>query len=327
MTLLKVESLRVRFKTEDGFVEPLDGVDFEIEPGEVMGLVGETGSGKSVTAQAVMGLLPYINGEVTEGRIIFMGQDLLSFSEEQWQTYRGAKLSLISQNPMTSLDPVYRVGEQIVEGMLLHLDISKPEARRRAVDLMASLQIPNPERVYYQYPHQLSGGLKQRIVIAMGLCAGPRLLIADEPTTALDVTVQAQIVALFKKATVQRGIGLLLITHDLGVIAQICDKVAVMYAGTVVEFGDVMSIFNQPKHPYTESLLHCIPKLGMQKGILQAIPGNVPSVRTFPSGCRFHPRCGYITSACQLQKPANIHLDTGINVACIKYSSYMKGSA
>jgi oligopeptide/dipeptide ABC transporter ATP-binding protein len=256
-----------------------------------------------------------------------MGKDLLSFSEEQWQKYRGAKLSLISQNPMTSLDPVYRVGEQIVEGMLLHLDISKPEARRRAVDLMASLQIPNPERVYYQYPHQLSGGLKQRIVIAMGLCAGPRLLIADEPTTALDVTVQAQIVALFKEATIQRGISLLLITHDLGVIAQICDKVAVMYAGTVVEFGDVLSIFNQPKHPYTESLLHCIPKLGMQKGILKAIPGNVPSVRTFPSGCRFHPRCGDVTSACQLQKPGNIHLDSGINVACLKYTSYMKGSA
>ena len=327
MSLLKVESLRVRFKTEDGYVEPLDGVGFEIEPGEVMGLVGETGSGKSVTAQAVMGLLPFINGEVTEGRIIFMGKDLLSLSEKQWQKYRGARLSLISQNPMTSLDPVYRVGEQIVEGMLLHLDISKPEARRRTIDLMASLQIPNPERVYYQYPHQLSGGLKQRIVIAMGLCADPRLLIADEPTTALDVTVQAQIVALFKEATVQRGIGLLLITHDLGVIAQICDKVAVMYAGTVVEFGDVMSIFNHPKHPYTESLLHCIPKLGMQKGILKAIPGNVPSVRTFPSGCRFHPRCSDVMSACQLQKPGNIHLETGINVACIKYSSYMKGSA
>jgi oligopeptide/dipeptide ABC transporter ATP-binding protein len=228
---------------------------------------------------------------------------------------------------MTSLDPVYRVGDQIVEGMLLHLDISKSKARQRAIDLMGYLQIPNPERVYQQYPHQLSGGLKQRIVIAMGLCADPQLLIADEPTTALDVTVQAQIVALFKEATRQRGIGMLLITHDLGVIAQICDKVAVMYAGTVVEFGDVMTLFDSPNHPYTQSLLNCIPKLGMQKGSLKAIPGNVPSVRTFPQGCRFHPRCGQVEDACQLQKPSNIHLDDGINVACLKYSSYLKGSS
>jgi len=326
MPLLQVESLRARFKTEDGYVEPLDGVNFEILPGEVVGLVGETGSGKSVTAQAIMGLLPFINGEVIEGRIIFMGQDLLSLTEDQWQTYRGAKLSLISQNPMTSLDPVYRVGDQIVEGMLLHLDISKSEAKIRTIELMGSLQIPNPEHVYYQYPHQLSGGLKQRIVIAMGLCADPQLLIADEPTTALDVTVQAQIVALFNEATSQRGIGMLLITHDLGVIAQICDRVAVMYAGRIVEFGDVMSLFDKPRHPYTQSLLNCIPKLGMQKGILEAIPGNVPSVRAFPRGCRFHPRCSFVEPICQLQNPANIHLEDGINVACLKYSSYLRGA-
>ena len=327
MTLLQVESLRVRFKTENGYVEPLDGVSFEIESRQVVGLVGETGSGKSVTAQAIMGLLPFMRGEATAGRIMFKGQDLLSLAEEEWQKYRGARLALISQNPMTSLDPVYRVGDQIVEGMLLHLDITKSEAKLQAVDLMGSLHIPNPERVYYQYPHQLSGGLKQRIVIAMGLCAGPRLLIADEPTTALDVTVQAQIVALFKEAAVQRGIGLLLITHDLGVIAQLSDKVAVMYAGTVVEFGDVMSVFNKPKHPYTQSLLHCIPKMGMQDGSLRTIPGNVPSVRTFPRGCRYHPRCRDATPACALQKPAEIHLEGGINVACIKYSNYLRKTA
>jgi len=327
MLLLQVESLHVRFKTEDGYVEPLDGVSFEIQPGEVVGLVGETGSGKSVTALAIMGLLPFINGEVTNGHIMLMGEDLLSLTEEQWQTYRGAKLSLISQNPMTSLDPVYRVGDQIVEGMVLHLNISKSKARSSAIDLMRYLHIPNPERVYYQYPHQLSGGLKQRIVIAMGLCADPQLLIADEPTTALDVTVQAQIVALFKEATTERGIGMLLITHDLGVIAQICDRVAVIYAGMIVEFGDVLSLFDNPKHPYTQSLLNCIPKQGMEKGALKAIPGNVPSVRTFPSGCRFHPRCNDVKTACQLQRPSSIHLEDGINVACLKYSNYLKGSA
>jgi oligopeptide/dipeptide ABC transporter ATP-binding protein len=273
-----------------------------------------------------MGLLPFINGEVTNGRIIFMDQDLLSLTEDQWQTYRGAKLSLISQNPMTSLDPVYRVGDQIVEGMLLHLNISKSEAKMRTIELMGSLQIPNPEHVYYQYPHQLSGGLKQRIVIAMGLCADPQLLIADEPTTALDVTVQAQIVALFKEATTQRGIGMLLITHDLGVIAQICDRVAVMYAGRIVEFGDVLSLFDKPRHPYTQSLLSCIPKLGMQKDTLKAIPGNVPSVRAFPNGCRFHPRCSYVEPVCRRQNPASIHLEDGINVACLKYSSYLRGA-
>jgi oligopeptide/dipeptide ABC transporter ATP-binding protein len=327
MALLQVESLRVRFKTEDGFVEPLDGVSFEIQPGEVVGLVGETGSGKSVTAQAIMGLLPFINGEITSGRIKLMGEELLTLTEDEWQTYRGAKLSLISQNPMTSLDPVYRVGDQIVEGMLLHLKIPKAEAKIRAVELMGHLQVPNPERVYYQYPHQLSGGLKQRIVIAMGLCADPQLLIADEPTTALDVTVQAQIVALFSEATRGRGIGLLLITHDLGVIAQICDRVAVMYAGRIIEFGDILSIFDRPKHPYTRSLLNCIPKLGMEKGSLKAIPGNVPSVRTFPRGCRFHPRCSEVEPACQLQNPSNIHLEGGINVACLKYSSFLRGSS
>ncbi len=327
MTLLQVESLQVRFKTEDGYVTPLDGVSFTIETGQVVGLVGETGSGKSVTAQAIMGLLPFIQGEVIDGRITFMGESLLSLTEQEWQNYRGAQLALISQNPMTSLDPVYRVGDQIVEGMLLHLDLTKSKARQRAVDLMGSLQIPNPARVYHQYPHQLSGGLKQRIVIAMGLCADPRLLIADEPTTALDVTVQAQIVALFKEATVQRGIGLLLITHDLGVIAQLSDKVAVMYAGTVVEFGDVKSVFKDPKHPYTESLLHCIPKLGMPEGSLKTIPGNVPSVRTFPRGCRYHPRCRDVMPVCSLQKPAEIHLATGINVACLKYSNYLRKTA
>lgn len=319
MTLLQVDGLGVRFQTREGVVEPLDDVSFAIEAGQILGLVGETGSGKSVTAQAVMGLLPYLNGEISSGRIWFRGRDMRDLPEAQWQTIRGNQISLISQNPMTSLDPVYRVGHQIVEGMRLHLDISAREARRRAIALMTSLHIPDAEQVFRQYPHQLSGGLKQRIVIAMGLCADPKLLIADEPTTALDVTVQAQIVTLFKETTRKLGIGLLLITHDLGVIAQICDTVAVMYAGSIVESGDVRSVFARPRHPYTRALLGCVPILGMPEGALSAIPGNVPSVRTFPAGCRFHPRCKERRDCCQQAKPKMNPIDREIWVGCLKY--------
>ncbi len=266
-----------------------------------------------------MGLTPLVGGKVF-GKVEFDGQNLLTLPSGEMQKVRGAKISFIPQNPMTSLDPVYRVGDQIVEGLRKHLKINKWKAKTLALELMEQLRIPNPKRVYEQYPHQLSGGLKQRIVIAIGIGTNPKLLIADEPTTALDVTVQAQIMRLFKELTVAKGIGLLLITHDLGVIAQVCDKIAVMYAGNLVEYGDIGTVFSEPKHPYTKALLECIPYIGMEKGSLAAIDGNVPTAGSFPIGCRFAPRCPFTMPECQSAPPELIELGGGGRVACYKYA-------
>ena len=318
MTLLRVRDLEVEFQVDERSFKPVERVSFEINEGEALGMVGETGSGKSLTAHAIMGLSSLVGGKIG-GSINFEKRDLLLISEKDMQSIRGSQIAFIPQNPMTSLDPVYRVGDQIVEGLYKHVKISKRKAKQQVLDLMEKLHIPKPDRVFQQYPHQLSGGLKQRIVIAMGLCNNPRLLIADEPTTALDVTVQAQIMRLFKEMAADRGIGLFLITHDLGVIAQVCDKVAVMYAGNMVEFGNIETVFNAPRHPYTKALLDCIPYIGMQKGTLSAIYGNVPSVGTYPSGCRYHPRCPDSFSQCENSMPALIQIEGGIRVACHKY--------
>jgi peptide/nickel transport system ATP-binding protein len=318
MTFLKVSDLNVEFRVDKKPVKPIERISFEMKEGEVLGMVGETGSGKSLTAHAIMGLSGLVGGKVG-GSVTFQDQDLLSIPEKEMQSLRGSQIAFIPQNPMTSLDPVYRVGDQIVEGLFKHAKLSKREARQQILDLMEQLYIPNPGQVFQQYPHQLSGGLKQRIVIAMGLCTNPRLLIADEPTTALDVTVQAQIMRLFKEKTVERGIGLFLITHDLGVIAQVCDKVAVMYAGNMVEFGKIETIFKTPSHPYTKALLECIPYIGMKKGTLSAIYGNVPSAGTYPSGCRYHPRCPHSNSQCENSVPLLIQFEGGTRVACHNY--------
>ena len=264
MTFLKVKDLQVEFRVDKKMIKPIEGVSFQMQKGEVLGMVGETGSGKSLTAHAIVGLSTLAGG-VIGGRIEFEGRDLLSLSEKEMQSIRGGQIAFIPQNPMTSLDPVYRVGDQIIEALRQHVKISNREAKQQVLEVMARLNIPNPERVFQQYPHQLSGGLKQRIVIAIGVCTNPKLLVADEPTTALDVTVQAQIMRLFKEMTVERGISLFLITHDLGVIAQVCDKVAVMYAGNMIEFGSIEALFNTPRHPYTKALLGCIPTIGMAK--------------------------------------------------------------
>jgi len=318
MSFLKVTDLSVEFTVNKKTVQPINGITFEMKAGEILGMVGETGSGKSLTAHALMGLTPLVGGKVS-GSVQFGDQDLLTISSKEMQSIRGAKISFIPQNPMTSLDPVYRVGDQIMEGLRKHLRISKREAKKQAIDLMGKLRIPKPDHVFMQYPHQLSGGLKQRIVIAIGLATDPQLLIADEPTTALDVTVQAQIMRLLKDVVLSKKIGLFLITHDLGVIAQVCDKIAVMYAGNLVEYGDIQSIFKDPQHPYTKALLNCIPYIGMKKGSLSAIDGNVPSAGNFPSGCRYHPRCPDAQAECQKDIPIMIASDNGNRVACHKH--------
>ena len=245
-----------------------------------------------------------------------MGKDLCTLPEDAYQKIRGNQISLIPQNPMTSLDPVYTVGSQIVEGLKLHTDLTGRDAVEKAVSVMSALGIPNAPKVFHQYPHQLSGGLKQRIVIAMGLCGDPKLLIADEPTTALDVTVQAQIVALFKKTVSKQNVGLIMITHDLGVIAHLCDRVAVMYAGSLVETGTVSQVFKHPCHPYTRSLINCIPKMGMAAESLAAIPGNVPSVRSYPDGCRYHPRCEKAEDLCRSIIPQEHDTPSGSRIRC-----------
>ena len=318
MSFLEVRDLEVAFRVDKKPVKPIEGISFEMNEKEVLGIVGETGSGKSLTAHAILGLSTLVGGKI-EGSVKFKDRELLSISENEMQSVRGDQIAFIPQNPMTSLDPVYRVGDQIVEGLIQHAKVSKKEAKQRVLDLMERLRIPKANRVFQQYPHQLSGGLKQRIVIAMGLCTNPQLLIADEPTTALDVTVQAQIMRLFSEMTSDRGIGLFLITHDLGVIAQVCDKVAVMYAGRMVEFGNIEPVFNTPSHPYTKALLDCIPYIGMKKGSLSAIDGNVPSAGNYPSGCRYHPRCPHSFSPCETNVPSLNQIEGGTRVACHLY--------
>ena len=324
MTFLEVRDLEVEFQVDKKPVTPIEDISFELNEKEVLGIVGETGSGKSLTAHAILGLSTLVGGKI-RGSVKFEERELLSISEKEMQSIRGAQIAFIPQNPMTSLDPVYRVGDQIVEGLTQHAKIGKQEARQQVLDLMGTLHIPKPDRVFQQYPHQLSGGLKQRIVIAMGLCTNPRLLIADEPTTALDVTVQAQIMRLFSEMAADRGIGLFLITHDLGVIAQVCDKVAVMYAGRIVEFGKIEPVFNTPSHPYTKALLDCIPYIGMKKGSLSAIYGNVPSAGNYPSGCRYHPRCPHSFSPCETNVPALFQIEGGTRVACHLYQGKKDG--
>ncbi len=288
--LLQVKNLKTYFHTEDGVVKAVDGVDFEVYPGEVLGIVGESGCGKSVTSLSIMRLISY-PGKIAEGEINFNGTDLLKLSEEEMMKVRGNSISMIFQQPQSALNPVIRAGEQIGEVLHIHQDLGAEAGQHRAIELLKMVGIPEPERRVDSYPHELSGGQAQRVMIAMGLACVPDLLIADEPTTALDVTIQAQILDLMRNLRENIGTAIILITHDLGVIADICERVAVMYAGQVVEQADVKTLFDKPLHPYTQGLIGSIPVLGKLKERLEVIPGAVPNLVNMPVGCRFAPRC------------------------------------
>jgi oligopeptide/dipeptide ABC transporter ATP-binding protein len=274
-------------------------------------VVGESGSGKSLTAMAVMGLLPLIGGRITSGAVRFADVELNRLPERDYRALRGRRIALISQNPMTSLDPIRRVGEQIDQVSMMHLGFGAEQARLRSVDMMRQLRIPEADVVHGNFPHQLSGGMKQRIVIAMALAADPELIVADEPTTALDVTIQAQIIQIMVEMARRKNVALMLITHDMGVVAQACDRVVVLYAGRVAETGSVERIFAAPRHPYTKSLIGCIPVEGLPPGGLKGIDGVVPGVAHYPTGCRFHPRCSLAQDRCKIEAPLLRALDEG----------------
>jgi oligopeptide/dipeptide ABC transporter ATP-binding protein len=316
--LLQVCNLNTRFHTLDGVVDAVDGVDFEVYGGETLGLVGESGCGKSVTALSVLQLLRCPPAEI-QGRILFEGRNLLELDREEIRKIRGNDISMIFQEPMTSLNPVLRIGEQIAEAARLHKDMNRQESWRWAVEMLRMVQIPGPGSRSRQYPHKFSGGMRQRAMIAMALSCNPRLILADEPTTALDVTIQAQIMTLMQRLKEEFKTAIVLITHDLGVIAEMASRVVVMYAGKVVEEAPVKELFKDPRHPYTRGLLGSIPIIGRKEQTgrrLQEITGIVPSPAQMPQGCRFHPRCGKVMDRCRRKKPPMIHLGRHRRVSC-----------
>jgi peptide/nickel transport system ATP-binding protein len=310
MALIEVENLTVEFYTEDGVVTAVDDLDFSIRRGEKFGVVGESGAGKSVTALSLMRLIED-PGQIVEGEIRFKGEDIMEMSESEVRSIRGNEIAMIFQDAQTALNPVYTVGEQISEVARHHLDYSEEEAREHTVELMDDVGIPDPEARYSDYPHQFSGGMQQRVVIAMALACDPDLLIADEPTTALDVTIEAKILELIENLADEYNTAVQLITHDLGVIAEICDRVMVMYAGKPVEKAPVDDLYYDPKHPYTVGLMSSIPRVGETRERLQTIPGTMPDLIELPSGCSFHPRCPFAESSCVEKEPPLVDSETG----------------
>lgn len=314
--LLEVDKVKIAFKADKEEIVSVEEVSFTINPGETIGIVGESGCGKSVTSLSIMGLLGK-NGRVANGQILFGEEDLANVSEQRLREIRGNEISMIFQEPMTSLNPVFSIGNQMMEGIKLHLKMNSKEAKKYAIEMLNKVGIPRAEAIFHEYPHALSGGMRQRVMIAMALSCKPKLLIADEPTTALDVTIQAQILQLMKDLQQDFEMAIMLITHDLGVIAEVADRVIVMYAGQVVEEADVFTLFKDPKHPYTQGLMASIPHLEYEtEQRLESIPGSVPSVKNMPRGCRFHTRCSYATAQCLKEQPVLEEIDQEHKVRC-----------
>ena len=316
MSILSVRDLATHFHTRDGIIRAVDGVSFDLAAGETLGIVGESGCGKSVTALTIMRLIPPETARIAHGSVEFEGRELTRLSEQEMREIRGKSISMIFQEPMTSLNPVLTVGTQIAENVWRHNAVSKQQARERAKEMLDLVGIADSRRRLDEYPHQLSGGMRQRVMIAMSLICKPKLLIADEPSTALDVTIQAQILDLLRALQAEYGMSVLLITHDLGVVAELAHEVAVMYAGKVVEYADVETLFSEPRHPYTIGLFHARPRLGAHKTRLTTITGEVPNPLEFPTGCKFHPRCPYAFDKCKTDEPPDFDLGNGHRAAC-----------
>lgn len=319
MKLLEVKDLKTYFYTDEGVVKSVDGVSFSVDKGETLGVVGESGCGKSITSMSIMQLIGK-PGKIVNGEIDFKGENLLNKDKEEMRKIRGKEIAMIFQEPMTSLNPVYTVGQQIMEAVLIHEDMTKEQARERAIQMLDLVKIPDAEKRLNSYPHEFSGGMRQRVMIAMALSCNPEFLICDEPTTALDVTIQAQILNLINELKEKTGTAVMMITHDLGVISEVADNVMVMYAGQVVEYTDVDTVFEKPLHPYTQGLINCIPKLGGQEEKLSTIKGMVPSFNDMPEGCLFCPRCEYAKDICRKERPEIVDLD-GHQVRCFKYTN------
>ncbi|MDW0112449.1 ABC transporter ATP-binding protein [Sporosarcina saromensis] len=324
--LLKVENLRTSFYTDDGEVKAVDGVSFGLPKGKTLGIVGESGSGKSITALSILKLLA-ANGKIVGGEVNFKGENLLSYSDKEMRSIRGNAISMIFQEPMTSLNPVFTVGQQISESLVKHQQLGKKEAMSRSIELLKLVGIPSPDKRVKQYPHELSGGMRQRVMIAIALACNPEILIADEPTTALDVTIQAQILGLIRGLQKKFGMSVIMITHDLGVVAETCDYVAVMYAGQVVEYADILSLFQYPKHPYTIGLMNSLPRHDKELEKLEPILGNVPNPKEMPVGCRFAPRCPAATDLCRTKMPDLLPDEKGNDIRCWIYTDQWDGES
>lgn len=324
--LLEVKNLKTYFFTDGGVVKSVDDVSFNVKPGKTLGVVGESGCGKSITSLSIMQLVETLPGKIVGGEIIYNGENLLNKDKDEMRKIRGGEIAMIFQEPMTSLNPVFTVGQQIMEALMIHTDMDKTKAKERAIEMLKLVRIPLAEKRFNEYPHQLSGGMRQRVMIAMALSCNPKLLICDEPTTALDVTIQAQILDLINELKEKLGTSIMMITHDLGVIAEVADDVMVMYAGKIVEYGTADQIFETPMHPYTHGLMNCIPKLNDEEETrLHVIPGMVPSPDRMPKGCAFCPRCSEAKKICEEKMPELMEVN-GQKVRCFKYTSEWEGA-